>query len=399
MTQWSALSHPWAAASFSKRNQPVPPFSPHPSFQKLCSPALSPRSPRAFRAFPFFTSAESNFSKPKKRSFNSSTRQPAKWVRLNTGSFQKMFVNDEAQATKHIPRLNACENQMPLVTAQDRQTSKDAPSEQQQGRGAAGAVPGRTAASQTRWGPARIRLSRRGTARRRTAGANGPGAAGTCEQQRRAAVFAEPPLAPTARTTRTGEGRDRKKHPAPGVSTSLEKQTADAAGMLRLGMLRLGRKRQSGPFPPAAAPLGQLRSPFLAPRSPARLQPRPQPRPRLPLLSRAAAEAALLPARPSPVPAAPRPLPGGAADAPAPGRGGLCWGRGWGCARAPVRRCAQLEMGQAPRLTGLRGRKAPGIVQTRIDTRLLPSRGCRTAYIPETGRGWSLKEKKNKIPY
>lgn len=75
MTQWSALSHPWAAASFSKRNQPVPPFSPHPSFQKLCSPVLSPRSPRAF---PFFASAESSFSKPKKRSFNSSTRQPAK---------------------------------------------------------------------------------------------------------------------------------------------------------------------------------------------------------------------------------------------------------------------------------------------------------------------------------
>lgn len=75
MTQWSALSHPWAAASHSKRNQPMPPFSPHPSFQKLCSPVLSPRSPRAF---PFFASAESNFSEAKKRSFNSNTRHPAK---------------------------------------------------------------------------------------------------------------------------------------------------------------------------------------------------------------------------------------------------------------------------------------------------------------------------------
>lgn len=52
MTQWSALSHPWAAASFTKRNQPVPPFSPHPSFQKPCGPVLSPRSPRAFPLLP-----------------------------------------------------------------------------------------------------------------------------------------------------------------------------------------------------------------------------------------------------------------------------------------------------------------------------------------------------------
>lgn len=54
---------PLGCSIFQKRNQPVPPFSPHPSFQSLCSPVLS-------QSVLLFASAEASFYKPKKRWFN-----------------------------------------------------------------------------------------------------------------------------------------------------------------------------------------------------------------------------------------------------------------------------------------------------------------------------------------
>lgn len=66
MTQRSVLSHPWAAASFSKRNHLLS-ASLHPeAVQPRAVPMLSP-------SVPLFASAESNSSKTEKRSFNSST--------------------------------------------------------------------------------------------------------------------------------------------------------------------------------------------------------------------------------------------------------------------------------------------------------------------------------------
>lgn len=138
------------------------------------------------------------------------------------------------------------------------------------------------------------RLRRRGPARGWTAAASGPGAAGTCERQRSAAGC--------------GAGRE-KNTPHPARRPPLNRETADAAGMLRLGMLgmlRLRRSRQLGPLLSAAAALGQLRSPL--PRRGSSPAPTPLP-------SRSAAEAAPPPARPSPGPAVPRP--------------GLCRGRAW----------------------------------------------------------------------
>lgn len=252
MTQWSALSHPWAAASFSKRNQPVPPFSPHPSLQNLCGPVLSSLSPRAF---PFLPPPKAISPNPRRVRSIQVLCQHAKWVRLKPSSFQKAFVNDQAQATKHVPRLNACENQTPLVTAQDRQTAEDAPSEQQHGRGTAGAVPGRTAASQSRRDPAQAARPRSGL----DSGSERPRRCGN------------------VRATALGRrvrGRARKKHPTPGASTSLEQ----GDGWRRRDAPARNARDAPAQAQPAARPLA-VRSrragaaPLPAP--PARLQPGP----------------------------------------------------------------------------------------------------------------------------
>lgn len=62
MTQWSALSHPWAAASFTKRNQPVPPFSRIPPSRSRAAPccphALPERSPFCLRRKQFLQTQE-----------------------------------------------------------------------------------------------------------------------------------------------------------------------------------------------------------------------------------------------------------------------------------------------------------------------------------------------------
>lgn len=143
---------------------------------------------------------------------------------------------------------------------------------------------------------------------------------------------------PGHRQRAQAEGQGRKTHPTPGVSTSLQNQTVDAAGMLRFGMLLpgcSGRDAPAGMLRFGMLRVGMLRlgrlaarsrpdgaAPLLAPRCPARLQPRSSPGS---APSRTAAEPAPPRARPSPGPAPP---------APRPGRAGLS--RPWGRPSAPA---------------------------------------------------------------
>lgn len=66
MTQWSALSHPGLQHLSAKETSPCLPSLRIPPCRSCAVPTLS-------QSVPLFATAESNFSKPRKRSFNSST--------------------------------------------------------------------------------------------------------------------------------------------------------------------------------------------------------------------------------------------------------------------------------------------------------------------------------------